>query len=297
MKRIILLLIPVLLVFSSIQNIYANPTELPVRKENTKLNIFDMFDYKEDGVAFVSLSDIYPYNVSWSDIYPYKPKKVIIPKKAGDEYNKISYTILDKYRENFLTDLKLHETDNLYLHDYLTGKTITLPVKDLKAVARINRYQNESDTPFDFMDYMLGFDIPLNKIKSLIDPGSVLVSIGAQNPFTNEALQVLTWKKIDQSMFPKTTKSVDKYIIKNFAEHYYDLAIGDTYLSEAYGYRYYMQDRLHDKDSTDNDGIFIRRLIIVEPETNKVVLDTFYENDEVQYFQALKTIKKTPKWA
>jgi len=37
MKRIILLLIPVLLVFSSIQNIYANPTELPVRKENTKL--------------------------------------------------------------------------------------------------------------------------------------------------------------------------------------------------------------------------------------------------------------------
>lgn len=297
MKRIILLLIPVLLVFSSIQNIYANPTELPVRKENTKLNIFDMFDYKEDGVAFVSLSDIYPYNVSWSDIYPYKPKKVIIPKKAGDEYNKISYTILDKYRENFLTDLKLHETDNLYLHDYLTGKTITLPVKDLKAVARINIYQNERDTPFDFMDYMLGFDIPLNKIKLFKDPGSVLVSIGAQNPFTNEALQVLTWKKIDQSMFPKTTKSVDKYIIKNFAEHYYDLAIGDTYLSEAYGYRYYMQDRLHDKDSTDNDGIFIRRLIIVEPETNKVVLDTFYENDEVQYFQALKTIKKTPKWA
>lgn len=297
MKRIILLLIPVLLVFSSIQNIYANPTELPVRKENTKLNIFTMYNYEEDEVAFVSLSDIYPYNVSWSDIYPYKPKKVIIPKKAGDEYNKISYTILDKYRENFLTDLKLHETDNLYWHDYLTGKTITLPVKDLKAVARINRYQNESDTPFDFMDYMLGFDIPLNKIKSLIDPGSVLVSIGAQNPFTNEALQVLTWKKIDQSMFPKTTKSVDKYIIKNFAEHYYDLAIGDTYLSEAYGYRYYMQDRLHDKDSTDNDGIFIRRLIIVEPETNKVVLDTFYENDEVQYFQALKTIKKTPKWA
>ena len=209
--------------------------------------------------------------------------------------NKLSYTILDKYRENFLTNLKLHETDNLYLHDYLTGKTITLPVKDLKAVARINRYQNESDTPFDFMDYMLGFDIPLNKIKSLIDPGSVLVSIGAQNPFTNEALQVLTWKKIDQSMFPKTTKSVDKYIIKNFAEHYYDLAIGDTYLSEAYGYRYYMQDRLHDKDSTDNDGIFIRRLIIVEPETNKVVLDTFYENDEGTILSSFENDQKKPE--
>lgn len=292
MKRIILLLIPVLLVFSSIQNIYANPTEISVMKENTKLNIFDMFDYKEDGVAFVSLSDIYPYNVSWSDIYPYKPKKVIIPKKSGDEYNKISYTILDKYRENFLTNLKLHETDNLYLHDYLTGKTITLPVKDLKAVARINIYQNERDTPFDFMDYMLGFDIPLNKIKLFKDPGSVLVSIGAQNPFTNEALQVLTWKKIDQSMFPKTTKSVDKYIIKNFAEHYYDLAIGDTYLSEAYGYRYYMQDRLHDKDSTDNDGIFIRRLIIVEPETNKVVLDTFYENDESTILSSFENDQK-----
>ena len=295
MKRIILLLIPVLLVFSSIQNIYANSTELPVMKENTKLNIFDMFDYKEDGVAFVSLSDIYPYNVSWSDIYPYKPKKVIIPKKSGDEYNKLSYTILDKYRENFLTNLKLHETDNLYLHDYLTGKTITLPVKDLKAVARINVYQDESDTPFDFMNYMLGFDIPLNKIKLSKDLGFVLVSIGAQNPFTNEALQVLTWKKIDQSMFPKTTKSVDKYIIKNFAEHYYDLAIGDTYLSEAYGYRYYMQDRLHDNDSIDNDSIFIRRLIIVEPETNQVVLDTFYVNSESTVLTSFENDQKNFK--
>ena len=292
MKRIILLLIPVLLVFSSIQNIYANPTEISVMKENTKLNIFDMFDYKEDGVAFVSLSDIYPYNVSSSDIYPYKSKKVIIPKKSGDEYNKISYTILDKYRENFLTDLKLHETDNLYLHDYLTGKTITLPVKDLKAVARINIYQNESDKPFDFMDYMLGFDIPLNKIKLFKDSGSVLVSIGAKNPFTNEALQFLTWKKIDQSMFPKTTKSVDKYIIKNFAEHYYDLAIGDTYLSEAYGYRYYMQDRLD-----ENDSIVIRRLIIVEPETNKVVLDTFYDNNESTILSSFENDQKKPKWA
>ena len=265
MKRIILFLIPVLLVFSAIQNIYANPTEISVMKKNTKLNIFDMFDYEEDGVAFVSLSDIYPY----------KSKKVVIPKNSGDEYNKLSYVILDKYRENFLTNLKLNETDNLYLHDYLTGKTITLPVKDLKVVARINIYQDESDTPFDFMDYMLGFDIPLNKIKLFKDPGSILVSIGAQNPFTNEALQILTWKKIDQSMFPKTTKSVDKDIIKNFAEHYYDLAIGDTYLSEAYGYRYYMQDRLH-----DNDSIFIRRLIIVESETNQVVLDTFYIDNE-----------------
>ena len=284
MKRIILLLIPVLLVFSSIQNIYANPTELPVRKENTKLNIFDFFYYEEDEVAFVSLSDIYPY----------KSKKVIIPKKSGDEYNKLSYAILDKYRENFLTNLKLHETDNLYWHNYLTGETITLPVKDLKAVARVDIYQDDlSKAPFEFRDYMLGFDIPLNKIKSLKDSGwAVLIYIGAQNPFTNEALQVLTWKKIDQSMFPKTTKSVDKYIVKNVAEHYYDLAIGDTYLSEAYGYRYYMQDRLHDKDSTDNDGIFIRRLIIVEPETNKVVLDTFYTDSE---FASLVNFKDDQK--
>ncbi|PIT62278.1 hypothetical protein BHC47_04000 [Snodgrassella alvi] len=286
MKRIILLLIPVLLVFSSIQNIYANPTELPVRKENTKLNIFDFFYYEEDEVAFVSLSDIYPY----------KSKKVIIPKKSGDEYNKLSYAILDKYRENFLTNLKLHETDNLYWHNYLTGETITLPVKDLKVVARVDIYQDDlSKAPFEFSDYMLGFDIPFNKIKSLKDSGSVLIYIGAQNPFTNEALQVLTWKKIDQSMFPKTTKSVDKYIVKNVAEHYYDLAIGDTYLSEAYGYRYYMQDRLHDKDSTDYDGIFIRRLIIVEPETNKVVLDTFYENDESTILSSFENDQKNPE--
>ncbi|MGE9659275.1 hypothetical protein ACQP6C_12405, partial [Snodgrassella alvi] len=100
---------------------------------------------------------------------------------------------------------------------------------------------------------------------------------------------------IDQSMFPKTTKSVDKYIIKNFAEHYYDLAIGDTYLSEAYGYRYYMQDRLYDKDSTDYDGIFIRRLIIVEPETNKVVLDTFYTNSESTILSSFENDQKKLK--
>ena len=96
-------------------------------------------------------------------------------------------------------------------------------------------------------------------------------------------------------MFPKTTKSVDKDIIKNFAEYYYDLAIGDTYLSEAYGYRYYMQDRLHDNDSIDNDSIFIRRLIIVEPETNQVVLDTFYVNSESTVLTSFENDQKNFK--
>lgn len=269
MKKVVISLFYILSIFLSVSITYADETqtkEADISKPSD-FNIFSPYFFEEEGIVFVSMSDIYPID----------SKKPIIERPEGDKYDKLRYPITGQYRKNFLANLNLRETDKLYFHDYQQGRTIAFPIKDLTIVARVNIYRDSLDhSPFDLSDYMIGFNISLAKFKShKISNYSLLIYIGSKNPFVAKKLKSLSWHQVTKNKFPKSTKQINDAILD--FEKGFDLTnktTGNTYLSQANGYDYYLQDQLYD------GKVYVRQLIVVDPKTQKRVLDTFYTNGE-----------------
>lgn len=269
MKKVVISLFYILSIFLSVSITYADETQ--AKNDDTSkppdFNIFSPYFFEEEGIVFVSMSDIYPIN----------SKKRIIDRPEDDKYDKLRYPITGQYRKNFLANLNLRENDKLYFHDYRMGRTISFPIKDLSIVARVNIYRDSLDhSPFDLSDYMIGFNISWAKFKShKISKYSSLIYIGSRNPFVAKKLKFLSWHQIAKNKFPKRTKQIDDAILD--FEKGFDLTnktIGNTYLSQANGYDYYLQDQLYD------GKVYVRQLIVIDPKTQKRVLDTFYTNNE-----------------
>lgn len=239
----------------------ADETQKP---SSSSLNIFTIHSFEDDTLL-----------VSLSDIYNYSPNEIIIPGNKKEGFTKLQYKISASYRASFLTNTALSETDTLYIHHYPSGKTISLPVKDLDIIAHLNDYRSLSQAPFSDYDYMLGFEIPPEALTPF--KGNIynsFVYIGQENPFIQKPLTPLSWHKIDTASFPATTKTQDQEVFSDWPAHT-NLPIGDTYLSETEGLQYYLQNR-----TEENGQLKGRRLLVTDPKTQQIILDKFFYEHE-----------------
>lgn len=92
-----------------------------------------------------------------------------------------------------------------------------------------------------------------------------LVSFGKENPFAQEQLTPLSWKKISKDDFPILDKNIE---IASIGCHWPtdDLVKGDSYLSEVNGLQFYLQD--YQKPS-DPETV-LEHLIILDSDSNMI---------------------------
>ena len=251
--------------------------QVPVEDENgtshykPSINIFTIYS-SEDSSALISLSEIYHLN---SDSpFGDEAGSLIIPNITERGFEKTQYTLTSGYRLRFLSHTGISETDSVFIYDYQHNRLVTLAVKDLHVIARLIPYASPAEAPFPHYYYMIGFEVN-TEVLSEFNGGDVFVYIGTQSPFAQEQLTPLRWNKITSQEFPATSKAQDERFYSSYPWAVnFSSEGGNTYLSETEEFQYFLQDYLSDGE------IRVRRLLVVEPQTQEIIIDKiFYESE------------------
>jgi hypothetical protein len=233
------------------------------------LKIFDISDINEK-VVFVSLSDIYPSSE--------KPDLPVIPE---DKRN-FEHVLLDsKFRKQFLSVTKISETDNVFLYDYAKNKLASFTVKKLNAVANLSQYEAGSEPPHSHYDYQIGFEIDKKLLKDFGDfSNQILVYVGKENPFAQEQMIPISWKKTTSKDFPS------KKVKDEFGKLPEKYSIGDSYSFKFENFEYFIQNFSRDK------SIFARRLLIQDTKTKAIIYEEIFSEGESDSLTPLNFVNK-----
>lgn len=224
--------------------------------------LYRLSPIEKSNMGFVSLSDNYPLSTH--------PDSLAIPDIKAKGPKSAKYFKLDQtYRKRFLSKTKTAETDQVFIYDYATNALAAFAVKDLNVVAMLNVYSDESDWPYAQEDYMFGFEIKLNGLKGFgAYFNTVLVALCKKNPFEAHALKPVVWKKIKASDFPQ--KAVKKDVALQAGKY----TPGASYRFEGEGFQYFVRDYVRDNHT------FARRLVVLQPKTQKIIYEKVYSESE-----------------
>ncbi|ULH30483.1 hypothetical protein [Leptospira weilii] len=216
---------------------------------------------EKQSVGFISLSDNYRL--------PDRPDWFAMPNPIQKKRN-AEYLILgSKYRDRLLSNIKISETDKVFIYDYSTDYLVSFTVKNLNAVACLNVHASSKDWPYRQGDYQIGFAIDKKLLKGFRDKyfSNILVYIGKQNPFNKGKMKRILWKKIDLKEFPN---------IKMKPEHvsiFKGYTFGQTYQFESEGLKYHVQDILKSNE------VKCRRLLVIKSKTKDLVFENLYSKE------------------
>jgi hypothetical protein len=235
--------------------------EHPQKKES--MNLFTLTLKDSSDVAFVSLSDIYAVND--------EKDTLALPdiEKLG-KYDAQYFTFDKNYRKRFLSKTHISETDSVFIYDYAKNKMASFAVKSLKTAAMLNLYSSGEDWPYRNFDFMIGFEISKKYLNGFSDYfRDALVYIGKENPFSNEGLKPIVWKKIAGNEYPsKPMKNEDRALLKN-------TITGNTYLFKTENYHYFLQEYLE-----NHKEIYGRRLLVTDSKTKDIIIEKLYTQSE-----------------
>lgn len=234
-----------------------------------ELRLFSISD-SNDKTVFTSLSNFYPDAKN--------PELKVIP----DEKLILDHSILNaKFRKQFLTVTKIAETDSVFLYQYATNKLAKFVVKNLNAVANLSPYEIGGDKPHRQYDYMIGFEIDKKFLKDFGDfSNEILVYVGKQNPFAQEKMIPITWKKISSKEYP-VKKINDEFGI--LTEKY---SIGTSYISTYNDFQYFIQDFIREKRT------FARRLLVLNTKTKAIIYEEIFSEGESDSLAPLNFLNK-----
>jgi hypothetical protein len=229
------------------------------------INLFTLTWKDSTDVAFVSLSDIYPFN-------PENNESLMLPDiKKMEKKDAEFFRLENNYRKRFLSQTNISETDSVFVYDYAKNKLASFSVKNLKTAALLNGYTSTEEWPYNPSDYMIGFEISKQSLKDFTEYYSdVLVYVGKENPFTGEQLTQIVWKKVAENEFPsKAIKKEDQKILK-------DKIAGNVYSFKTKSFDYFIRDYFSD----DSKDVFAHRLIVIDSNTKEVIIDNLYSQSE-----------------
>lgn len=228
-------------------------------------HIFDLYPIEngDEDEIFISLSDIY------SDSLTVPPE--IIKNRKNIPFDKLKHFELPPfYRQKLLKGTKLSENDTLYLFNYKENQLEKFPINSLKAVANLNLYSSEGDEIYDYY-YMIGFQLneKIDRKRSGDKTNFSLAYFGKENPFAEQKLEPVKWKKADVKDFPVKITS--------------KLKLGKTYEYKIGDLNCYLQDLMSENQLTE------RRFVTLK--NGKVILDRTITKGEGSEFYPLNFVE------
>lgn len=231
-------------------------------QKRSDLDIYTVYSIfgEKDTIAQISLSD----NYQLSD----HKDSLAIPNIKNLEEKDAKYLVLNStYRNRMLSKMKISEKDSVYVYDYSTNIVNTFSVKSLKVVAVVSPYG--ADWPYSQHDYMIGFELDPKLLKGFDSYYmNTLVCIGSKNPFAMKQLKAIKWKETAIAKVPAATVNPEyNDLIKTASKK-------TAYSYKSNGFEYFLQDYI--KEET----VLLRRLIVKEEKTNKIVCEKYYYESE-----------------
>lgn len=241
-----------------------------IHAQSSDLQIFSLMKYTKspgDTIGFVSLSDIYSMSES-----PDSVPMPLINIGTDDRTQYPDFILLDSiYRSTFFKRTGVKNKHKIYICSYSLNKIISIPLNNTPLVACLNIYGAEQ--PYSVNDYMIGFEIKLNKYSEL-DFENSLVSIQSKNPFAGKSLQKIHWIQdtITRTQLLKTSQYDTSYsgLSEPFAAFVYTTDM----------YKFYIQDYKRQIDSFHS----IRRLQVFNRNSGSIVFEKNYYAGESAVF-------------
>lgn len=241
------------------------------KESQEPLDIYTIYDVDHakggEQVAFVSLSDTH-YLSEHPDSLP-------IPDISEKPYDSIQYfKLTGKYRKRFLEGTNVSEDDKLFLYNYATGKQKSFTVKQLTVAACINVYSSENDMPFQPYYYEFGFGIDSVLVTEFNTDGyfeNVLVYVGKESPFTGEPLDLIKWKKVDNSQFPEMKMGAET------AEELKGSKLKETYVGTIDSLDFFVQEGTKVVYEYENQ---VRHIVVLNNKTKEVVFERGFVESE-----------------
>lgn len=183
---------------------------IPNKDQKNLYADFKVFDLIIDNdteslLGFINLSEIMDYEEVQA--VSMVPDKYLdnISREESKSYLKLEGI----YRERFLKNAKISETDKLFIYNYTLDILLTFSPKELDVVIHLSPYQSNSAGITDF-DYMYGFTIDGKHLKNYSQyNNNSFVYLGKENPFTRGKMKPMVWTKISPSQFPIDLKQYD----------------------------------------------------------------------------------------
>jgi len=221
--------------------------------------------------GFVVLSDMFPFG-------DFKEDNIIAPENLGEfEYTNDNYHQLKGiYRKRFLNQLKIEESDFLYVNNLSTNKLKTFRVSDLKLTAFLTPYG--PDIPIHNWDYLIGFELD-----SLTLPFStpevyghtIFSCVADKNPFNKGKAQLMKWEKIDSSEF----------IWEMSEDERPKFMLPPTY-KEAYLFKWGKLN-FYVREIQGGEFLFGHYLVVADAKTNEKITSMFFFESEGTYLEPL----------
>lgn len=238
------------------------------------LNIFELWlteKNKNDSVGFISLSDIVPFHDNMD--------LIAMPDSKNTKYENVNYIVLSStYRQRFFNKTKICEEDTVFIYDYSTDVILKFIAKDLNIAAVLTLDLDDvqeylkANPPIDIKTYyQIGFEINRKFLKEVGGHyrENALAYIGKQNPFEKGQIKPVVWSKINANSFPKIA------INTKYAKKFNAYRSQDAYKSDIDSFTLLIQN-FSEKDSI----ILARRLLVLKANTNQLVYESYYYNDE-----------------
>lgn len=239
------------------------------------LKVFSLLERSKETV-FVSVSDIdhlseHPDSLSLPDLSD-------IEKENHKDFNYVKLS--SEHRARLLYRTEISETDRIFIYSYLNDTLISIPIKNLNAVAWLNGYTNPAECLCPEYYYQLGFEMDNRLLKDFeSDYTNTLVYIGKQNPFVRNQAEPIIWQEIDNTEFP--TNSIGLEVNRNFGNNDFEYELGQAYKFEYKKHQVFIQKLLKKNEQ------FGLRLLILNKETKEKRFEKLYYSGESDSFAPL----------
>ncbi|MAN29224.1 MULTISPECIES: SH3 domain-containing protein [Mesonia] len=248
------------------------------------IKLYNVIPYYKDNdskerTAFLNLSETYFENAynEGSD----RNKNLILTKS---DLSKDTIRLNQNQRRELLSQLKLSESDRIFVYMMANDSIINFSIKDLPAIACMNIYGAYSDYQNQEGDYEFGFDLG----RSITNWEENLVFMGKENPFHTGKLKPMIWSKIDSQDFPK---KFDDSIIDDRRKWWFKgIKAGQSYKFSLNNLDYYVQD-LKKGESVEH-----RYLIVIDSNTKKVLHEKVFIDAESTYLIPLQIENSEEKY-
>ena len=227
--------------------------------------------YKEnDGktrTAFLNLSETYFYNKNGN-----RNKTSILTES---DLTKDTIRLNQNQKKKLITELKISESDKVFIYLMKNDSILSFNIKDLPAIACLNIYDSGNYGNLEDA-YEFGFDLG-EKIKD----SDNFVYIGKANPFQTGKLESIAWKKIKNQEFPKKFSS---NIIDDRRRWWFNgIETGQSYKFSTNNLDYYIQNLNKD------EKLEHRYMIVIDSKTKKIIYENVQIDSESTYLIPLKT--------
>ena len=248
-----------------------------VKEELEVYNYYILHEENEPKCGFVVLSDAFPYA-------DYQTENIIAPENLGEfEYTNDNYhEVKGVYRERFLNELSIKDSDILFVNNLNQNKVSSFKVIDLKLTAHLTPYGPNS--PIENWDYLIGFELDSTQLPFKTPETynqTIFSCVAAENPFNAGKAVEMIWEKVDTSEFiwQLTPEEKPKYMLLETRK--------DVYRFNWDGKNFYVQE------VQTRENMFGYHLVVADENSNKKISSAFFFESESTYLQPLNGQKNS----